>query len=203
VLVAAAVGVGAAIAVAWVAPWELTLLVGWDAAATTLLLVVWARLVRLDANQTRELATWEDESRRTAELVLVCASVASLLGAGFALAKANHTGSTLEAVLIGLGIATVASSWAVVHTVFTLRYAHLYYAEPVGGIDFKTSDESPDYRDFAYVAFTIGMTFQVSDTDITERVVRRTALRHAMLSFLFGAVILATSVNALASLLSR
>ena len=84
------------------------------------------------------------------------------------------------------------------HTVFALRYAHEYYTDPVGGIDFKTRDERPDYLDFAYVAFTVGMTFQVSDTDVQARRIRRTVLRHALLSYLFGAVILAVVVNVIA-----
>jgi len=70
----------------------------------------------------------------------------------------------------------------------------------VGGIDFKTDDEQPDYRDFAYVAFTVGMTFQISDTDIQTRVIRRTVLRHALLAYLFGAVILAVAINLIANL---
>jgi len=87
--------------------------------------------------------------------------------------------------------------------VFALRYAHVWYTEPHGGIDFKTKGaESPDYVDFAYTAFTVGMTFQVSDTDITQRAMRREVLRHALVSFLFGAVILATTVNVIASLLN-
>jgi uncharacterized membrane protein len=98
---------------------------------------------------------------------------------------------------------TVASSWALVQTVFALRYAHEYYTDPIGGIDFKTPpEERPDYRDFAYVAFTVGMTFQVSDTDIQHRRTRRTVLRHALLAYLFGAVILAVVVNVIATLLN-
>ena len=89
----------------------------------------------------------------------------------------------------------------VVHTAFALRYAHLFYTEPVGGIAFKGSDCDPDYRDFAYVAFTIGMTFQVSDTDIETRTIRGMVLRHALLSYLFGAVIVAVMVNSVAGLL--
>jgi uncharacterized membrane protein len=91
------------------------------------------------------------------------------------------------------------TSWALVHTVFALRYAHVYYTAPVGGIDFK-SDEAPDFRDFAYVAFTVGMTFQVSDTDIQTRTMRHTVLSHALLAYLFGAVILASMVNIVATL---
>jgi uncharacterized membrane protein len=95
-------------------------------------------------------------------------------------------------------ILTVLVSWALVHTVFTLRYAHRFYGTPVGGIDFS-SDEAPDFHDFAYLAFTIGMTFQVSDTDLTTNNMRRLALRHALISYLFGAVILAATINVTAS----
>jgi uncharacterized membrane protein len=136
-------------------------------------------------------------------VLLLSASVASLVGVGFDLVKANqaHTGGrvmlTLAAVL------TVASSWTLVQTVFALRYAHEYYTPPIGGIDFKTHDEQPDYQDFAYVAVTVGMTFQVSDTDIQARRTRRTVIRHALLAYLFGAVILAVVVNVIASLLNN
>jgi uncharacterized membrane protein len=101
-----------------------------------------------------------------------------------------------------VAVLTVGLSWSLVQTVFALRYAHEYYTPPIGGIDFKTADELPDYQDFAYVAFTIGMTFQVSDTDIQARRTRRTVLRHAALAYLFGAVILAVVVNVIASLLN-
>ena len=90
-------------------------------------------------------------------------------------------------------------SWAVVHTVFALRYAHLYYTDTPGGIDFK-QEPMPDYHDFAYVAFTVGMTFQVSDTDINTRPMRRAILRHALLSWLFGAIIVAMTINLIAGL---
>jgi len=96
---------------------------------------------------------------------------------------------------------TIVCSWLLVHTVFALRYAHVYYTEPEGGIDYKSKGlEDPDYLDFAYTAFTIGMTFQVSDTDIQRREIRRTVLRHALLAYLFGAIILAVAINLIASL---
>jgi uncharacterized membrane protein len=88
-----------------------------------------------------------------------------------------------------------------VHTLFTLRYAELYYTGPDGGVDFNEGNP-PRYVDFAYLAFTIGMTFQVSDTDIRAYPIRATALRHALLSYLFGAVVLASTVNLLAGLSS-
>jgi uncharacterized membrane protein len=92
-----------------------------------------------------------------------------------------------------LAAGSVALSWFLVHTLFTLRYALLYQSSD-GGVDFNQKG-SPRYLDFAYLAFTIGMTFQVSDTDIGSSAIRAAALRHALLSYLFGAVILATSVN--------
>jgi uncharacterized membrane protein len=101
--------------------------------------------------------------------------------------------------LTALGVFTVVASWTLVHSVYAIRYAHLYYTPPIGDIDFKT-DEKPDYQDFAYVAFTVGMTFQVSDTDIRGRAMRRAVLRHALLAYLFGAVILASMVNIVAGL---
>jgi uncharacterized membrane protein len=91
------------------------------------------------------------------------------------------------------------ASWALVHMLFTLRYAALYYGQPGGGIDFG-ADEPPTYRDFAYLAFTVGMTLQVSDTVLRCTAVRRTVLRHAVLSSLFGSGISATTVDLVASL---
>jgi uncharacterized membrane protein len=96
-------------------------------------------------------------------------------------------------------VATVALSWLVVHTTFTLRYAMLYYTGKDGGVEFNQATP-PRYSDFAYLAFTIGMTFQVSDTDLRTPTIRATALRHALLAYLFGAVILGTTINLVAGL---
>jgi uncharacterized membrane protein len=87
----------------------------------------------------------------------------------------------------------------VLHTVYTLRYARLYYSDPVGGIDFN-SDDRPSYFDFAYVAFGIGMAFQVADTNIQTTRIRRVVLRHALLSFVFATLIVAVTVNLVAGL---
>ena len=125
---------------------------------------------------------------------MIGASVTSLVGVGITLAQASLKSGGGKVVLSVVAILTVITSWALVHTVYMLRYAHAYYGDPVGGIDFS-NDEAPDYNDFAYVAFTIGMTFQISDTDLTSAVMRRLALRHALLSYLFGAVILAMTIN--------
>ena len=91
-------------------------------------------------------------------------------------------------------------SWIVVNTLFTLRYADLHYHTPPG-IDFGDNDEPPNFRDFVYVAFTIGMTYQVSDTTLRRSRIRRTALMHALLSYLFGVVIVAATISLIADLL--
>ena len=93
---------------------------------------------------------------------------------------------------------SVVLSWATVNTVFTLRYASLYYLEG-GGINFN-DDRQPDYGDFAYVALTIGMTYQVSDTALAARSIRMTALRHALLSFVFVTSVVAMTINVVAGL---
>jgi uncharacterized membrane protein len=96
-------------------------------------------------------------------------------------------------------VLSVAVSWFLVHTLFCLRYAVLYYTGEDGGISFNQK-QPPRYVDFAYFAFTIGMTFQVSDTDVTDSEVRSTALRHALVSYLFGAVVIASTVNLIANI---
>jgi uncharacterized membrane protein len=95
---------------------------------------------------------------------------------------------------------TVVLSWAVVQAHFTLHYARLYYTEPVGGVDFN-DDGTPDYLDFVYLALTVGMTYQVSDTNLATKKFRRSVTRQALLSYLFGAFIIATTINVVAGFL--
>ena len=122
-----------------------------------------------------------------------------MLAVAFVLVGARGLAGFAKAEYVVLAVASVVVAWAAVHTVYALRYARLYYAEPVGGVDFH-ADDQPDYRDFAYLAMTIGMTFQVSDTDLTVKPIRRLAIQHALLSYLFGAVIVALMINIVGSL---
>jgi len=200
VLTSMGIGLLTGLVVALFVPWQLAVLVGWDVAAVVVSLRVWTRVGRFTPQQTRALATFEDDSRPLAELLLVSASVASLVGVAFGIVKAHESARVLDFMLTVTSVFTVVLSWTVVHTVFMLRYAHEYYTPPVGGIDFKSGEYEPDYRDFAYLAFTVGMTYQVSDTELNRREIRHTLLRHALLSYLFGAVILALLVNVIASL---
>jgi uncharacterized membrane protein len=176
-------------------------LVGWDAAALAWLTLLWRRLWRLDADGTARLAVAEDPNRAVRDVLLLVACLASLVAVGVLLTTAHPLGPGLPLdVYGGLGVLSVVLSWFVVHTVFTTRYARLYYARtPPGGVDFHQA-ELPCYTDFAYLAFTVGATFQVSDTDLSGAELRRTVLRHSLLSYLFGAVIVAATVNLLAAL---
>ena len=178
---------------------EVAPLAGWDAAAG--LFVAWLAVVvaRSDQGQTARLARAEDSSGPVADLVLLGAAVASLLGVGILLVQGAAKGGPSPGLAISVSITSVVLSWAVVHLTFTTRYARLYFTGTGGGISFN-EDDPPRYLDFAYLAFTIGMTFQVSDTDLQNKQIRATALRHALLSYLFGAVILATTINLIAGL---
>jgi uncharacterized membrane protein len=188
---------------AWFLPWGMAVVAGWDAAALTFLVSIWPIIIRADAAHAAQLATREDETRGSAAVLLLGASVASLLGAGLALDLAGREGGPLRLLLIGFAVLTVVVSWSVVNTVYTLRYADLHYRSGEGGIAFGDPDgQRPSYRDFAYVAFTIGMCYQVSDTTVGDRRIRGTVLSHAFLSYVFGVVIVAGSVNLIAGLLS-
>lgn len=192
------VGGAAGGAAAWLTAWQVSLLVAWCGLAATFVGVAWASMFKADGARTRAIAMRDDETRVSADLVVVAASVASLVGVGLLLVKASRAEGAAVAALTGLSVVSVVLAWVMVHTVFTLRYADLYYSGG-GGIDFN-DDDDPDYRDFAYLAFTIGMTYQVSDTDLQTKVIRRTALRQALLSYLFGTAIIAVTINIVAGL---
>lgn len=198
VTVAGAVGVAVGAAVGVAAGWRYAAAAGWTVAAALFVSWTTAVVVPMDPRQTGTHATREDPTRPMTDAIVLLASVASLAGVMYLLG-AGSGGGAEEALSAGLGIASVVASWVVVHVVYTLQYALLYYSDPPGGIDFNQSD-SPAYVDFAYLAFTLGMTYQVSDTNLQTRRIRATALRHALLSYFLGAVVLATVVNLVAGL---
>jgi uncharacterized membrane protein len=203
-VIVSAVGLTVIVVLVWFLPWGLAVVVGWDAAALGLLVSIWPIILRADAAHAAQLARREDETRGTATVLLLGASVASLLGVGLALHLAGEESGSPRVLLIGVAVLTVVVSWTVVNTVYTLRYADLHFSSRGGGIAFGDPDgqEPPTYRDFAYVAFTIGMCYQVSDTTVRDRRIRSTVLSHAFLSYVFGVVIVAGSVNFIGGLLS-
>ena len=192
-------GVIATLVTVFVGNWRYAPSLGWVAGAAVFCAWVWAQIWPLPPGQTAAHATGEDPNRALRELIVLGASVASLGALGLLLVYAHQVGGLTRVMLGLLALVSVAVSWFSVHTIFMLRYARLYYAEPAGGIDFN-QDEPPGYRDFAYLALTIGMTFQVSDTNLRNSAVRSTALQHALLSYLFGSIILATAINLIVSL---
>jgi uncharacterized membrane protein len=202
ILVSTLVGVAFAVVIIFVAPPKYAPAAGWDAAALVLVGWTWLVVWPMGPEQTSGHATREDPTRATGDSLLLLAAVASLSAVGFFLVQANSASGSTRDLLAGVGLVTVALSWMVVHTVFCLRYASLYYGGRDGGVDFNQSTP-PRYSDFAYLAFTIGMTFQVSDTDLQTTPIRATALRQALLSYLFGSVVLAVTINLVAGLAGR
>jgi uncharacterized membrane protein len=202
VIVGAITGCAAAVAArADGASWSVAALSATNVASLVFVIWVWISVRGVDATATARIARTEDASPVAAESVLIGAGAASLLAVAFTLAQAGAAAAPARGLLTALAVASVALAWIAVHTVHLLRYARLYYSRPEGGIDFH--GEVPDYGDFAYLALTIGMTFQVSDTDLVVKRVRRVALHHALLSYLFGTVIVAITVSTVASLLGQ
>ncbi len=174
-------------------------LLAWDVAALAYVAWVWHVSWRLTAEGTAEAAVQEDPSRAIGDTILLVAAVASLIAVGFTIADAGNAHGVGKALRVAVGVISVVSSWLVVHTLFTVKYARKYYDGDDGDIDFNM-ERRPVWSDFAYLSFTVGMTFQVSDTDLQTSALRRLALRHMLLSYLFGAVIIAVTINLIAGL---
>ncbi|GAB3943706.1 DUF1345 domain-containing protein [Spirosoma harenae] len=177
-------------------PVRLTIL--WVAFAATILILAWISMLLTHPRDLPKEAHLQDSTRFWMLVILVIAAVASLFAV---IALLNAMDKNKEVHLL-LPTTAVACAWLLVHTVFTLRYAHLYYGNhirktgPPKGLDFPNEDE-PDYLDFAYFSFVIGMTSQVSDVAIRAKVMRRTALAHGILSFGFNAIIIALTISGL------
>lgn len=179
--------------------WVFAPAVGWIVAAGSLVVWVWVAIIRLGPEETSRHATREDPTQPVAQTLLIASSLASVGAIVLLLVESQSLQGGARFALAGAALATVAASWFVVHVLFTLRYAGIYYRSGGTGIDFNQA-EPPEYRDFAYVAFTLGMTYQVSDTNITSPLIRREVLRHALLSFLLGVIVLAAAINLIAAL---
>jgi uncharacterized membrane protein len=173
------------------------LLIGWDIFAILYLVLVFVMVLRSGINHVRRNAVLQDDGRFLILMVTALGAFASLAAIVFELG-ASHRG----APELALATATIALSWAIVHTAFSLHYAHEYYrgAEP-GGLQFPSGDphEDADYWDFVYFSFVIGMTAQVSDVGITDKIIRRTATVHGVISFVFNTALVALMVNIAAS----
>jgi uncharacterized membrane protein len=178
----------------------------WDAFGVVMLLLLWAAIVTADAERIRVVAASEDLSRAVSFIFVLVAASASLLAVVALLRTFHNLKATTLAGHIGLSVVAVATSWLLVHTVFTLRYAHAYYdadedGSDVGGLDFPGKDPEPDYLDIAYFAFVVGMTAQTADVSISGRTQRRLALLHGLISFVFNTTLIALVISGVSSVL--
>jgi uncharacterized membrane protein len=197
VAIAVAVGVGAFVGVATHHSLAAAAFVAWDLAGIVLLGLLWWVVARADPAQTRAGAGGDDPGRTLVYAAVVVASAVSLLAATILVKNARSVVPDLRELAVALCLLSVALAWAMTHTAFAFRYAHLYYrddADGIGGIAMP-GDGAPTYFDFAYFAFTIGMCFQVSDMSVTSRQIRRAVLLHAVVSFGYNTVILAFVLN--------
>jgi uncharacterized membrane protein len=195
---AAGLATGAVVGFLW--SFQLLPLVSWTVAVAVLLIWVWRRSWPQDAEGTKRLAEQEGTTRST-DVWLLLAAVASLGVVVVALTQFSNQRDATSVASVLLCVLSVVLSWALVNTVYAFKYARLYYfGEPdAGGIDFK-QDQPPTYADFAYLAFTLGMSFAVSDTEPMATRIRRVALGHALLSYGFGTGVLAVAVNLVSNL---
>lgn len=190
-----ALGLAAGGVAALFAPPEIATVIGWDAAALAYAARVWITLAPVPAEQIQTWSRREDEGRGAITLILTAAVAASFF------AIFDMLSDKASAGVLGLGAFTILSSWTLLHTTFAAHYAHRCFdAGPdKPGIDFP--GEPPVFVDFAYYAFTIGMTFQVSDTDTQTSGIRRLTLLHGVVSFVFNTVIIAVSVSVASNLI--
>jgi uncharacterized membrane protein len=176
------------------------LLVAWDVGVGLYLALAMSMMTRADVHHMRRRARLQDEGQF---MILVLTAVAALasLAAIFALLGTTH-GTARSAGDLIIAVVTILLSWAFTHTMFALHYAHEYYDENDGrggGMEFPGGEPEPDYWDFMYFAFTIGMCAQVSDVTVSCKPIRRTVLGHSVISFIFNAALLALTVNIAAS----
>jgi uncharacterized membrane protein len=162
-----------------------------DGAAALFVVTGWIVLWPLDADRTRDTVQREDFRPVAMELVIVAAALAGLVGIVVLLLLSGSGSGRAGAAIAAGGVFMV---WAALHLMYATRYAHLYYGTAAGGIDFN-SDDPPAYRDFLYFSYNLGMTYQVSDTSVSNAAIRAIALRHCLLSYVFGTAILATMIN--------
>jgi uncharacterized membrane protein len=180
------------------------IIAGWDSFAVSLLALIWIAILNSGIDHMRYRARTQDLSRLLIFIFTIGAACSSIFAVIFLLSAAKST--THLGLHATLSILAILASWSLVHTMFAMRYAHAYYGEGdspdahIGGLEFP-SDDAPDYLDFAYFSFVIGMTCQVSDVDITSKSLRTLALIHGVLSFAFNTIILALTINTVSGLL--
>ena len=192
-----------AISFAVTQPWLMLhtrLLIAWNAGTLTYLTFCWLAVGRADAHMTRVRAQLYDQTAYVIFLLVVVASSASIVAIGFLVGDAKQLPFAERAARLSLSICALLLSWLLIHTLFAFHYARCYYwreepsKEHIRGLRFPGQSE-PDYLDFVYYSFVVGMTSQVSDVAVVARHMRRITLIHGVLSFVFNIAILAMSIN--------
>lgn len=192
---------------AWLLPSHLSVemraVASWDGFAAVALGLTWLTILTLTPAQICTLARREDPSRLASLVLVVLGAGASLLAVLVLLQESMNMRSNAKTQAIVLALSAVALAWCLIHTVFTLRYAHLYHStsESPHPLEFPGNENHPDYLDFAYLAFIIGMTAQTADVNIRGKSIRRTALLHGIVSFAFNTAVVALSIGVLTTLL--
>jgi uncharacterized membrane protein len=184
----------------------------WSSFSFSSLVLFWITIIKAESHEVKYIAKRQDSSRTIVFVFVLVAAIISLFAVIFLLKILPDRKAAGYWYHIGFSIISVVLSWTLIHTIFTFRYAHLYYTsrseekgiekEQEGGLQFPNED-SPDYLDFAYFSFVIGMTFQVSDVAISSRQIRHLALFHGLISFVYNTVILALSVTIIAGLVHK
>jgi uncharacterized membrane protein len=188
------------------APFSTQTIATWDAFAVSILALSWSAILTTPQSEIRAQVKLQDVGRIWIFVFVVIAACAGLFAVVFLLHSNKEGGQPRVPLQVALVLLAVISSWAVVHTVFGLRYAHTFYGDSedprrhAGGLEFP-GESAPDYLDFVYFSFVIGMTFQVSDVQITARGLRQLVLIHGILSFAFNTIILALMINTVSALI--
>jgi len=178
-------------------------MIGWDTFSICMIVMSWITFSIVNSKQIREQSKVQDSSRSFIFIIVLISTLASFLAVLLLIIskKAGHNDTTMSLII---AIAGMLFSWFLIHTIFTLRYAHIYYGDHetkpnshAGGLEFP-GDSKPEYFDFAYFSFVLGMTFQVSDVQITSKRLRRLAMFHGLLSFGFNTIMIALTINLIA-----
>ncbi|WP_144761817.1 DUF1345 domain-containing protein [Curtobacterium sp. 9128] len=196
--VAAVIGVAAAVAAVLLGVPDLSPLVGWTTASSVFLVWAWSTAWPADPERTRALARHEDRSRRLVDMLVIAATVLSLVLVVFALFRSQRHDPVGSAAAI-LAVVGVVAAWAVMNTVYAFKYARMYYLDDRHRFDFD-QDEDPSYSDFAYTAFSIGMAYAPGNVTQSSTPSRRIAMGHALLSYFYGTFVVAVAVNLITGL---
>lgn len=178
-------------------------MIGWDTFSLLMIIQSWITFSITTSLQIREQSKVQDSSRTLIFLIILIATLASFLAVTLLL-MTKEKFKNAESFHLVIAIAGMVLSWFFIHTIFTLRYAHIFYGDDdenpgmhAGGLEFP-GDKKPNYLDFAYFAFVLGMTFQVSDVQITSKRLRRIAMIHGLLSFGYNTIMIALTINLIA-----